>query len=257
MGKVYFIGAGPGDIELLTIKAAKILKRSDVVIYAGSLVNGDILSFAKEDAKIFDSSSMTLKEIIDVMVDACRNGYDVARLHSGDPSIYGAIAEQMRELDKAGIEYEIIPGITSLFAAAAKMKIQLTVPEVSQTITITRLEGRTKMPEDESIDKILSHGGTFCFYLSVDRLNEIVNACIKAGFDKDTPVAVCYRIGWEDEKIIKGNLADITQKAKEIKRQALVIVGKVLDRDIPHYSKLYDENFSHGYRKNGNNSNKR
>ncbi|WP_022670037.1 precorrin-4 C(11)-methyltransferase [Hippea alviniae] len=256
MGKVYFIGAGPGDIELLTIKAVKILKRSDVVIYAGSLVNGDILSFTKKDAKVFDSSSMTLKEIINTMIDACKNGYDVARLHSGDPSIYGAIAEQMKELEKFNIEYEIIPGITSLFAAASKLKVQLTAPEISQTVVITRLEGRTKMPEDESIDKILSHGGTFCFYLSVDKLKEIVDACLRAGFDKDTPVAVCYRIGWKDEKIVKGNLKDITKKASGINRQALVIVGKVLNRDISNYSKLYDENFSHGYRKNSNNIDK-
>ncbi len=251
MGKVYFIGAGPGDVELLTIKGLNALKRSEIVIYAGSLVNKDILEFADRMIKSYDSSGLNLDEILDIIKKAQNKGYNVARLHTGDSTLYGAVLEQILELEKLGIEYEIIPGISALFAASASLGVELTSPGVSQSVVITRVEGRTPMPENESLDKIISHGGTFCFYLSVLKIKDIVDMFLKKGFDKKTPVAVCHRVSWPDEKIVKAALCDIEKKMENenITRQALIIVGDVVNREIGHYSKLYDKEFSHGFRK--------
>jgi precorrin-4/cobalt-precorrin-4 C11-methyltransferase len=251
MSKVYFIGAGPGDIELLTIKGQNALKKSEIVIYAGSLVNKDILVYAENMVESYDSSGMNLGEIMDIIKNANSRGFNVARLHTGDPSLYGAILEQSLELDKLGIEYEIIPGVTALFAASASLGVELTAPNIAQSVVITRIEGRTPMPKNESLDKIISHGGTFCFYLSILKIKDIVETFLKKGFNKDTPAAVCYRVSWPDEVIIKGTLMNIEEKVRRynITRQALVIVGDVLDRNIEQYSKLYDKGFSHGFRK--------
>ncbi|WP_035589596.1 precorrin-4 C(11)-methyltransferase [Hippea jasoniae] len=248
MAKVYFIGAGAGDKDLLTIKGLKALKRCDVVIYAGSLINKDILTYAKKDAEIYDSKSMTLTEIIKVIEEAIKENKNVARMHTGDPSLYGAILEQTEELKKKNIEFEIIPGVTALFAAAAKLNISLTAPNSSQTITISRIEGKTKLPDNEKLTKLLCHGGTFCFYLSADKIHSIVEEFLKAGYKEDTPIAVCYKVSWPDEKIIKGTLKDIIHKTAEIKKHAVVIVGDVLNMKPKEYSKLYDEKFSHTFR---------
>ncbi len=251
MSKIYFIGAGPGDVELITIKGLNALKRCEIVVYAGSLVNRSFLKYADNMLEHYDSSSMTLDEIADVFETAKRKNYNIARLHTGDASLYGAIAEQIKKAEDAGFEYEVIPGVSALFAAASAMGIELTKPQVSQTVTITRVEGKTPMPKDEALDKILSHGGTFCFYLSILKIDEIVNAFIKKGFSRDTPVCVCYKVSLEDEIIIEAALSDISKKVKEknITRQAIIIVGEVLNDDIEHYSKLYDKDFVHGFRK--------
>ncbi|AEA34550.1 precorrin-4 C(11)-methyltransferase [Hippea maritima] len=248
MGKVYFIGAGPGDPELLTVKGLKLLKKCGVVIYAGSLINKEFLSFttAKE---LYDSSKLNLNQIISIMEQAINRGLDVARLHSGDPSVYGAIAEQINELKKRSIEYEVIPGISAAFAAAASLGVELTAPQISQTILISRVEGRTPMPEGEDLSRIAKCPGTVCLYLSVNRIEEISKAFLKHR-KPDTAVAVCYKVSWDDEMVVKGTLADISKKVKQkgINRQAVVIIGEALKENIQAYSKLYDEKFSHGFR---------
>lgn len=249
MAKVWFIGAGPGDPELITLKGINRIKECGTVIYAGSLVAAEILTHCTDTAEIHNSASMNLEEITTVMRQAVEDGKSVARLHTGDPSIYGAIGEQMAELDKLGIEYEIIPGVTALFASAAVLKAELTLPEISQTVIISRAEGRTPVPADETIEKLSAHGGTFCFYLSVDRFADIAAGFINNGWSKDTPAAVVYRASWADQLILKGTLEDMQEKITEnkINKHALVIIGKTLG-GVENYSKLYDRNFSHGTR---------
>ncbi|MGA1846305.1 precorrin-4 C(11)-methyltransferase [Deferribacter abyssi] len=252
--KVYFIGAGPGDAELITLKGYNILKHVDVVIYAGSLVNKEILKYAPANAEFFDSSSMNLDEIVDKMYKSFKTGKIVVRLHTGDPSIYGATYEQMIELDKLGVPYEVVPGVTSLFAAAAKLKVELTAPDISQTIVISRVEGRTGVPENEALDRLLSHGGTFVFYLSAKNVEKIKNKFLEKGWSNDTPVAICYKVSWNDEKIINCTIENLPDKMDKegIRKHALIIVGNVLDKSlIKQYSRLYDKDFEHEYRKKG------
>ncbi|ABR30566.1 cobalt-precorrin-4 C(11)-methyltransferase [Thermosipho melanesiensis] len=240
---VYFIGAGPGDPELITLKAYKILQKCDVVIYAGSLVNKEILNFTKKDAKIFDSSKLTLEEIIDIYKKYKEK--DIARLHTGDPSIYGAINEQIYFLEEMNIPYEIIPGVSSAFAAAAKIKSELTAPDISQTVIFTRY-GKN-IPTPENIKELAKHKSTLIIFLSVNYLSEIVET-LKTEYPIDTPVKVVYKATWKDEKIIHGTLENITEKAKEIKNTALIFVGEVFKKKDT-FSKLYDKNFSHKFRK--------
>jgi precorrin-4/cobalt-precorrin-4 C11-methyltransferase len=251
MTNVFFIGAGPGDPELITLKAVNIIKKCKTIIYAGSLVSKDILVHCRSDAKIYDSSSMNLNEIIDLIVFSVEKGYQVARLHTGDPSIYGAIKEQMIELDKKKITYKIIPGITAAFAAAAELKIELTAPNQSQTVIISRIEGKTDVPENERIEELSKHGGTFVFYLSVNKLSEVLYRFSKNGWSKKTPIAIVYRASWQEQIIIKGTFEDIEEKFANsgISKHALIIISKVLDSHLENYSKLYDENFSHEYRR--------
>lgn len=251
MSDVYFIGAGPGDPELITLKAVNRIKECKCVIYAGSLVSKDILSHCREDAEIFDSASMNLDEIIKTIKNAQAKGEKTARLHTGDPSLYGAIKEQMIELDKLNISYEVIPGITALFAAAAALQTELTAPEQSQTIIISRIEGRTPVPEDERIEELSKHGGTFAFYLSVNRLSDVLDRFRANNWAEETPVAIVYRASWEDQKILRGTFADIESKFSDadINKHALIIIGKALSDTLDKYSKLYDKDFSHDYRK--------
>lgn len=248
MSQIYFIGAGPGDAELITVKGARLLSVCDVVIIAGSLVNPDILKYAPESATIYDSSKMHLAEIVEIMRDAYNKGSSVARLHTGDPSLYGAILEQMLMLDEQNIPYSLIPGVTSLFAAAASLKTELTLPEISQTVLITRYAGRTPVPEN--FDNIIKAGGTLCLYLSISSLEELCEKLMQAGRNSDTPVYVVYRASWADEAVIKGTLSDIAEKVKEsgISKHALILTGDVFRRKLHSPSKLYDKNFSHEYR---------
>jgi len=249
-GKVFFIGGGPGDPELLTLKAVKIMRDSDIVIYAGSLVNKKVLDFASDSAEIYDSSSMTLDEIVKVMVDGANSGKVVARIHTGDPSIYGAIMEQMRELKKRRIPFDVIPGVSSLFAAAAALKTELTLPGVSQTVIITRPSGRTPVPKRENLGALASHRSTMCIFLGVHKIGEVVKS-LREHYSDDTPVAVVKRASWDDEKIIRGRLSDIEDKIKrsDVRRTAIIIVGDVLEPGEFKASRLYDASFSHGYRK--------
>jgi len=249
--KVIIVGAGPGDPELITLKGKKAIEEADIIVYAGSLVNREILKYNKKNAKIYNSATMDLEEIVKVMVDGVEKGLKVVRLHTGDPSIYGAIKEQIDELKKYNIDVEIIPGVTSLSAAASSLKVELTLPKVSQTVIITRPEGRTPMPERENLRELAKHGSTMAIFLGVSMIDKVVSQLIEGGYRRDTPVAVVYKASWRDEKIVRGTLEDIVPKVKEanIRKTALIIVGDVLDPKEYEYSKLYDKNFETEYRK--------
>jgi precorrin-4/cobalt-precorrin-4 C11-methyltransferase len=260
-GKVYFVGGGPGDPELLTLKAKRIIESADVVIYADSLVPPSVVEFASPYAEVHGSKTLALPEIMDLTLRAARQGKTVARIQSGDPAIYGAILEQMRVLEKEGVEYEIIPGVSSAFAAAAVLKAELTVPDVSQTVIMTRAEGRVPMPPKEQLRDLAAHGCSLVIFLSITRMTRIVRELRAAGYPKDTPVAVVYRVGWPDEKVIRGTLTDIAAKVREAKinLQALILVGKAVDPALRNpdlspseevaSSHLYSEGYTHLYRR--------
>ncbi len=249
-GKVIFIGAGPGDPELLTVKGQKALKNADIIIYAGSLVNKEVLSVAKETAEIYNSASMNLDEILEIMDTQTKQGKIIARVHTGDPSIYGAIGEQIEFLRYNNINFEIIPGVSSLFATAAALESELTLPEVSQTVIITRPEGRTPKPESESIKGLAKHNATMCIFLGIHMIENVVSDLL-THYSEDTPVAVVKKASWNDQLIVKGTLNDIASKVKEagIEKTAIIIVGNVLDPGDITPSKLYDAEFTHEYRK--------
>ncbi|HOQ18428.1 precorrin-4 C(11)-methyltransferase [Methanothermobacter thermautotrophicus] len=243
------MGAGPGDPELITLKAVRALRRADVVIYAGSLVNRDILEYAPEDAEVHNSAHMDLEEITDIMVEACRAGKTVARVHTGDPSIYGAIKEQIRVLEKNSIPYTIIPGVSSVFAAAATLNTELTLPEVSQTVIITRPAGRTPVPPGEDLEELAVHGSTMCIFLGVHMIGDVAEK-LMTHYPPDTPVAVVKRASWPDEEVVRGTLSDIAERVRAagISKTAMIIVGRVLEPGDFKASKLYDAGFSHEYR---------
>lgn len=253
VAKVHFVGAGPGDAELITVKGARLLAEADVVVYAGSLVDRELVRSYAPDARIFDSAGMNLEETTKALAEAALAGRKVVRLHTGDPSIYGAIQEQMLELDRLGIEYEVIPGVTSAFAAAATLKQELTLPEVSQTVIITRLAGRTPVPEREQLSEIAKIGATLVIYLSVSMVERVVAELLQGAYTAETPVAVVAKASWPDEEVVEGTLADIAGKVREagIAKQALILVGDVLrarNEGMRAKSLLYDKSFSHGCR---------
>jgi precorrin-4/cobalt-precorrin-4 C11-methyltransferase len=247
--KIYFIGAGPGDPELLTLKAKKIIEEADVIIYAGSLVNPDILKFARRDAVLHDSSTMELEDILKIYREAKKDRRAVARIHTGDLSIYSALQEQLDACEKEGIDCEIVPGISSYQAAAATLKQELTLPGVSQTLILTRLSGRTKVPAREALKNLATAKATMVIFLSIHEIDRVVEE-LRLGYPLDTPVAVIEKASWKEERKIVGTLRDISDKVREagIKRHALIIVGDVL-RKRYRKSKLYDRNFEHGFRK--------
>ena len=248
MTKVYFIGAGPGDPELITIKGHNLIKVADVIIYAGSLVNPQLLKDCKPTAKIYNSASMTLEDVIEAMRVAVGMDLMVARVHTGDPSIYGAIREQMDVLEGLSIEFEVIPGVSSFVASAAALKKEFTLPEVTQTVILTRLEGRTPVPAKESLKELSAHQATMAIFLSVHMIEEVVEELLSS-YPKETPIAVVQKASWPDEKIVIGNLANIAEKVKEAKitKTAQILVGNFLG-DKYSLSKLYDKEFSHEYR---------
>ena len=247
--QIYFIGAGPGDPELITVKGQRILGEADIVIYAGSLVNPALLSLVKQGAQVYNSASMTLEEVITVMLEGVQNNKMVVRLHTGDPSIYGAIQEQMDELNKHNIEYKVIPGVSSFLATAAALKQEYTLPDVSQTVIVTRIEGRTPVPEKESLANLASHNATMCIFLSVHMIEEVVTELIKGGYTETTPIAIVQKASWPEEKIVRGTLGDIAQKIKEndIMRTAMIVVGQCLNTSYS-LSRLYAPEFAHMYR---------
>jgi precorrin-4/cobalt-precorrin-4 C11-methyltransferase len=250
---VHFVGAGPGDVELITVKGARLLRQADVVVYAGSLVDRELVRTYSPDARVYDSAAMTLEETTAVLAEAVAEGLHAVRLHTGDPAIYGAIQEQMEALDSLGISYAVIPGVTSAFAAAASLRQELTLPEVSQTVIITRLAGRTPVPERERLAEIARIGATLVIYLSVSMVKEVVDELLLGAYTQETPVAVVFRASWPDEQILEGTLADITAKVKTagIGKQAVILVGDVLRarrEGLKAVSKLYDNEFSHGCR---------
>ncbi|SHE99780.1 precorrin-4 C(11)-methyltransferase [Clostridium fallax] len=246
---VYFIGAGPGDVDLITVKGRETLKNADVVIYAGSLVSPEHLKFCKEGVEIHNSASMTLDDVIKVMKKAELEGKNVVRLHTGDPSIYGAIKEQMDELSKLSIEYKVIPGVSSFTAAAASINREFTLPNVTQTVILTRVEGRTPVPENEDLENLASIGCSMALFLSVGMIDKVV-AKLRRGYKRNVPVAVIERATWGDERSILGTLDDISEKVKEagIKKCAQILVGDFIDTEYDK-SLLYDPTFTHEYRK--------
>jgi len=248
---VYFIGAGPGDPELITLKALRIIQRSDVILYAGSLVPREILDDAKDSADIQDTAPLHLDEIIQCIKQAHEQGLDVARVHSGDPSIYGAIGEQMDRLDQLAIPYEVIPGVTATSASAALLKKELTLSGVAQTVIMTRYAGKTPMPERENLRSLAQHGATLAIHLGVTRIHKIVEDLMPF-YGKDCPVAVCYRTSWPDEDYVSGTLETIVDqvRAKGFTRTALILVGQVLnDQHFQgDYSYLYNADQAHIYR---------
>lgn len=247
--QVYIIGAGPGDPELITVKGQRLLSEADVIIYAGSLVNPALLSFAKQGCKIYNSASMTLGEVIEVIKKSVKNNEMVVRLHTGDPSIYGAIQEQMDALSKCGIEYCVIPGVSSFLATAAALKQEYTLPNVSQTVIITRNEGRTPVPEKEKLKSLAAHEATMCIFLSVHMLDQVVADLIEGGYEANTPIAIVQKASWPEEKIIRATLSTIVEKIKgeDITRTAMIVVSKCLDSNY-ELSRLYAPDFAHMYR---------
>ncbi|RKW33738.1 MAG: precorrin-4 C(11)-methyltransferase [Lachnoanaerobaculum sp.] len=245
---VYFIGAGPGDPELLTIKGKKIIDSADVIIYAGSLVNREVLKDRKSGAKVYNSATMHLEEVIEVMKEAEKKNLMTVRVHTGDPAIFGAHREQMDALEREGIEFCVIPGVSSFVAAAAALKKEYTLPEVTQSIILTRMEGRTPMPEKESIEAFAKHQATMVIFLSANRIEELVEQ-LQTSYPVDTPIALVYKASWPEEKIIQGNLGNIAELVRKanITKTGLIVVGRFLG-DQYALSKLYDKHFSHEYR---------
>lgn len=248
---VYFVGAGPGDPELITVKGLKLLHEADVVLYTGSLVNPQLLNDCKGET--ISSASLHLQQIVEIMAKAADEGKKVVRLHTGDPSLFGATMEQMQMLDELGIHYTIIPGVSSAFGAAASLKAELTLPEVSQTVIITRIEGRTPVPDSEQLRKLASHGSTMLIFLSVSMMERVVEELTNGGYSKETPVAVVYKATWKEEQIVRGTLETIAELVEEaaIRKTAIICVGEVFSNSSLHsVSKLYDKSFSHGTRQN-------
>ncbi len=250
MPRVHFVGCGPGDPELITVKAKKLIQGADVIVYSGSLIPDAILSMCKK-AKRHDAAGLVREEIFELLKKNATKNKKVVRLHDGDPAIYGAIREQMDLLEKEGVECVVVPGVTSFLAASAALGAQLTLPGVTQTIIITRAESRTSVPSREKISELARHGSTMVFYLSVHLLPGIARQAIKGGYKKTTPAAVVYRASWPDQKIVTGSLGDIAKKTREqkITRTAIIIIGDIVRPESYEFSRLYDKTFSHGYRR--------
>ena len=248
--KVYFVGAGPGDPELLTVRADRLLRTAKCCIYAGSLVSPKIIDLLPPDAEKHDSAGMTLDEVIEVVRANSDRGDDVVRLHTGEPAIYGAIGEQMDALDEIQISYEVVPGVSSFQAAAAAIPAELTAPEISQTVILTRIAGRTPVPEQQDLARLAETRATLCLFLSVDKIAQVATTLIPH-YGEDCPAAVIYRASWADQKVVRGHLIDIAQQtdAAGITKTAIILIGRALKRPYAHRSKLYDKTFSHAYRK--------
>lgn len=249
---IQFVGAGPGDPDLITVKGRRLLMEADVIVYAGSLVPRTLLEECRPGARTHDSAPLSLSETHALLRDGHRAGEKVVRLHTGDPSLYGAIQEQMELLEREGIPYEVVPGVSAAFAAAAALKQELTLPEVSQTVILTRMAGRTPVPERESLALLASHRATLVIYLSVQQMENVVLE-LSAHYPSDTPVVVAYRVGWPDQQFVEGTLGDIAARVRDagIRRQALIMVGEVFKarrHGVPSRSMLYDASFTHGYR---------
>jgi len=247
---VNFVGAGPGAVDLITVRGKALIESADVIIYAGSLVNPMLLSYAKKDCVIHDSAYMTLDEVMELMINSVKSGLEVVRLHTGEPSIYGAVREQMDILDREGIEYASCPGVSACFGAASSMNLEYTLPDVSQTLIITRMAGRTPVPEAESIEGLASHGASMAIYLSTGMLEELSDRLIKGGLSEDTPAALIYKATWPEEKICRctvGTLA-VTAKENDIKKTAIVIAGDVVNTGNYSRSRLYAPDFSTEFR---------
>ncbi len=248
---VYFVGAGTGAVDLITVRGMRLLENADVVIYAGSLVNPALLDYAGENCQIYNSAKLTLEEVIDIIKEAEANNKTIVRLHTGDPSIYGAIREQMDQLDQLGISYETCPGVSACFGAAASLNLEYTLPDVSQSLIITRMEGKTSVPEKESIESFASHGSTMAIYLSTGMLGELSKRLVAGGYKPSTPAALVYKATWPEEEayICTVECLEETAKLHGITKTALVLVGDVISHQNYKKSRLYAADFSTEYRK--------
>ncbi len=248
---VYFVGAGCGAADLITVRGMKLLQKADVIIYAGSLVNPELLDYAKEACRIYNSATMTLKEVINVMESSEEKNLITVRLHTGDQSIYGAVREQMDELDRLGIKYESCPGVSACFGAAASLNLEFTLPEVSQSLIITRMEGKTPVPPEESIQSFASHHATMAIYLSTGMLEELSKRLVEGGYKNTTPAVLIYKATWPEEKSFRCTVETLARTAQEnkITKTALVLVGNVLTHSSYAKSRLYAEDFETEFRK--------
>ncbi|MCD8139940.1 MAG: precorrin-4 C(11)-methyltransferase [Planctomycetaceae bacterium] len=247
---IHFVGAGSGAVDLITVRGQRLLSEADVVIYAGSLVNPDLLDYTKPGCRCYDSAKMTLEEVVAVMVEAEANGQDAVRLHTGDPSLYGAVREQMDELRRRGIPFATVPGVSSFSAAAAALEAEYTLPGVSQTLIVTRLAGRTPVPEAEDLAGLAAHGCSMAIFLSAGMVAQVQARLLSGRYTADTPAAIVYKASWPDEKVFRctvGELASVAA-ANGIAKTALILVGDFLG-DGYERSKLYDPGFSTGFRK--------
>lgn len=249
MNKIYIVGSGPGDPELMTVKGMRLLQEADIVVHAGSLVNPVVLKYARPDAVLHDSALMVLEEIVKVMLDGVNAGKKVVRLASGDPSIFGTVGEMTGPLLKAGLEFEIVPGVSSSLAGAAVLKRELTVPEVAQTVILTRCEGRTPMPALENLKDLASHQTTMVIFLSVQLAGK-VEAELLVAYPPETPIAIVYKASWPDEQVIRGTLENLQSLVREhkITKTALIYVGQFLTAEGTR-SRLYDASFTHSFRR--------
>ncbi len=248
---VHIVGAGPGAPDLITVRGKELLERADVIIYAGSLVNPALLEYRKTQCQVYDSAKMTLEEVIAVIAESERQGKMTVRLHTGDPCIYGAIREQMDELDERGISYDVCPGVSSFCGAASSLKMEYTLPKITQSVIITRMAGRTPVPERESIASFAAHGATMVIFLSTGMLDQLSEELIKGGYLPDTPAAIVYKATWEDEKTINCTVESLSASAsrENIKKTALILVGNAVAQNGYERSKLYDPVFTTEYRK--------
>lgn len=246
---IYFVGAGSGAPDLITVRGARLLSEADVIVYAGSLVNPALLEYKKDGCEVYNSAKMTLEEVIAVMAPAAKAGKTVVRLHTGDPCVYGAHREQMDELDRLGLEYEVCPGVSSFCGAAAALKAEYTLPNVSQSVILTRMEGRTPVPEKEQIEAFAAHGATMVIFLSAGQLPRLSERLIAGGYAPDTPAAIVYKATWPDEKVVRTTVADLAEAgAREgITKTALITVGGFLGTEYER-SKLYDPTFTTEFR---------
>ncbi len=248
---VYFVGSGPGDPDLITLKAKKLIESADVIVYSGSLLNPKILEYAKKTSQFYDAALLEREQIHELLRDTTTMGKLAIRLHDGDPGLFSTIREQIDMLQKDGLLCKVVPGVTAVLGAAAEMNLELTIPGTTQTIIITRAEFRTPVPEREKVSELAKHGVTMAFYLSVHLIENIVDELLKGGvYTLDTPAATVYRATWEDQRIINGTLGNIARKTKEYKiiKTALVIVGDAIAPKKYEFSRVYDPGFTHGYR---------
>lgn len=248
---VDFVGAGSGAKDLITVRGARLLEKADVIIYAGSLVNPELLEYAKEDCEIYNSAKMTLDEVIAVMKKAEAEGKRTVRLHTGDPSVYGAIREQMDILDELNISYSMCPGVSAAFGAASSLNLEYTLPDVSQTLIITRMEGRTGVPAKESIESLASHNASMAIYLSTGMIGELQRRLIDGGFKSETPAAIVYKATWSDEKAFVCTVGELEKTATVhcIRKTAIILVGDAIAHEKYDRSRLYAEDFSTEFRK--------
>lgn len=250
---IHFVGAGPGAVDLITVRGMKLIEEADVIIYAGSLVNPKLLDYAKKNPVIYNSAEMTLEEVTEVMLTADEEGKSVVRLHTGDQSIYGAVREQMDILDARDVSYDSTPGVSACFGAAASLNIEFTLPDVTQTLIITRMEGRTKVPDKETMEALASHHSSMAVYLSINMADELSKRLIAGGIAPTTPAAIVYKATWPEEKTVICTVSSLGERARDtgITKTAIILVGDVLTHTDYSRSRLYDPDFSTGYRHAG------